>query len=519
MIIQPKQTAKRQVSRTASIQAPTGGLNARDAIANMKETDAVIMTNWFPSTASVDIRNGYQSHATGITGSVETLMPYSYGATEELFAVVNGDIFDVTSAGAVGAAVVSGLGNSRFQYVLMGTAGGNFLLAVNGVDDLQYYDGTTWSTINGVGTPSILGVASADIIGINVFKNRVWLIEKDTLKAWYLPVSAIGGTANALDFSGIFKLGGYLMAMTNWTIDNAAGIDDYAAFISSEGEVAIYQGTDPSNASTWALKGTFRIGRPIGRRCAIKAGADVLILTTDGAFPLSKALLTDRSQMQAAVTDKITNLITSDIAQYSSNFGWQPIIHPTGNKMIINVPSVEDSLSHQYVMNTITGAWCKFEGWNAFCWELSGDKLYFGGENGVFEADTDTDDNGSDIFSDVQQAFSNYGDNTAQKHFKMVRPIFVSEADVTPSLVMNVDYGTREPLGSPSYSSASGGSSVWDVAPWDTSDWESGDIIVKKWQSVTGIGYSGGVRIKTASSGLKIRWQSTDVVYERGGVL
>ena len=85
MIIQPKQTAKRQVSRTASIQAPTGGLNARDTIANMKETDAVIMTNWFPSTASVDIRNGYQSHATGITGSVETLMPYSYGATEELF--------------------------------------------------------------------------------------------------------------------------------------------------------------------------------------------------------------------------------------------------------------------------------------------------------------------------------------------------------------------------------------------------------------------------------------------------
>ena len=166
--------------------------------------------------------------------------------------------------------------------------------------------------------PLFLGVASADIIGINVFKNRVWLIEKH-IKAWYLPVSAIGGTANALDFLAYLN-GGYLMAMTNWTIDNAAGIDDYAAFISSEGEVAIYQGTDPSNASTWALKELFRIGRPIGRRCAIKAGADVLILTTDGAFPLSKALLTDRSQMQAAVTDKITNLITSDIAQYSSNF-------------------------------------------------------------------------------------------------------------------------------------------------------------------------------------------------------
>ena len=66
-----------------------------------------------------------------------------------------------------------------------------------------------------------------------------------------------------------------------------------------------------------------------------------------------------------------------------------------------------------------------------FYWELSGDKLYFGGENGVLKLILTQMTNGSDIFSDVQQAFSNYGDNTAQKHFKMVRPIFVSEADVT----------------------------------------------------------------------------------------
>lgn len=517
MIVATPRTSTRQVSRTASIQAPTGGLNARDAIADMSEKEAVTMTNWFPATASVDIRNGYQSHATGIVGAVETLMSYNYGSTGELWSVVDGDIIEVTTAGAVGAPAVTGLTNSRFESILMGTAGGNYLMAVNGADKIHLYDGTTWTPIDGASTPAITGVTTSTIAHINNFKNRVWLIQKDTLKAWYLPVSSIGGAANVLDFSGIFKLGGYLMCMTNWTIDNAAGIDDYAAFITSEGEVAIYQGTDPSSATTWALKGTFRIGRPIGRRCAIKAGADVLILTTDGAFPLSKALLTDRSQLQVAVTDKITNLITSDIQQYSQNFGWQPIIHPTGNKMIINVPTTEGSMSYQYVMNTITGAWCKFTGWNAFCWELLEDKLYFGGTNGVFEADTISDDNGSDIQSDCQQAFSYFGQNTAQKHFKMVRPIFLADADVTPALVMNVDFGTREPAGSPSYSSAGG--SVWDVAPWNTSDWQTGSIIIKKWQSVSGIGYSGGIRIKTSSSGVKIRWQSTDFVYERGGVL
>jgi hypothetical protein len=32
-----------RVSRTASIQAPTGGLNAKDPVANMDETEAVTM--------------------------------------------------------------------------------------------------------------------------------------------------------------------------------------------------------------------------------------------------------------------------------------------------------------------------------------------------------------------------------------------------------------------------------------------------------------------------------------------
>jgi len=515
MIVKPRKASGRPVSSTASMPAPTGGLNGRDAIANMKESEAPIMTNWFPSTSSVDVRKGYATHATGLTGAVDTLMSYNTGTTQELWAIANGEIVEVTAAGAVGAAAVTGLANSRFQHITMGTAGGYFLLAVNGQDKMQVYTGSAWYE-DGT-TTTVTGVDTADCIHINNFKNRVWLIEKDTLKAWYLPVSSIGGAANALDLSGLFKQGGYLMAMVNWTIDNAAGIDDYAAFITSEGEVALYQGTDPSSANTWALKGTFRIGRPIGRRCAIKAGADVLLLTTDGAFPLSKSLLTDRSQLQEAVTDKISNLITAAIRSYETNFGWQPILYPTGSKLILNIPTTESANSYQFVMNTITGAWCTFTGWNAFCWEVLGDTLYFGGSGKVYTADTGTDDDGDDIETDVQQAFSYFGSKGQMKHFKMVRPIFLAEGDVTPAVLMNVDYETRIPQYGPAYSGSAG--SEWDIAPWDTSDWGSGDNILKKWQSVSGVGYSGGVRVKTSTQGLNVRWQSTDIVFERGGVL
>lgn len=504
----------RRVSQTSSLQAPTGGLNAKDPIAAMKETEAVTLDNWFPTPSSVDIRNGMVEHVTGM-GAVETLALYNDGINPELFAVSGGSIYDVTTAGTVGAAVVTGLTNSRFQSLNMGTAGGFFLMMVNGSDKLQYYDGTVWTEDGG--TYTITGVNTEDCIHINNFKNRVWLIEKESFNAWYLPVSSIGGAANNLDLSGLFKLGGYLMAMANWTIDNASGVDDYAAFITSEGEVALYRGTDPSSANTWALVGTFRMGRPIGRRCFSKAGADVLVITTDGAFPLSKALLTDRSQLNLAATDKISTLFNRDIQSYGTLYGWQPIIHPFGQKLIINVPTTEGTESRQYVMNTTNGSWTRFLGWNAICFEVLGDNIYYGGSDGVYQADVGSSDNGSEITCVAQQAFSYFGNKTGIKKWSMARCIFTSNGTINPAILLNVDFAENRTSVAPSYTGVSG--STWDVAPWDTSDWARGDNIIKKWQTVTGVGYSGGIRVVTQTKDLTCKWNSTDFIYEYGGTI
>lgn len=509
--------ARRQVASQTSIPAPIGGLNARDALANMKETDAVVMENWFPGTTSVDIRNGYEAYATGIGEPTETLLVYNGAVSSEMFAVADGDIFDVSASGAVGAAVVTGLTNSRFEYVNVATAGGFFMLAVNGEDKLQGYDGTNWWE-DGDTTHDITGVDTATISHINVFKSRVWLIEKNTLSAWYLSAASIAGAATEFPLYGVLRMGGYLVAMMNWTIDNAAGVDDYAAFVTSQGEVAIYKGTDPASSSTFALVGTFVVGKPIGKRCFIKVGSDVLLLTEDGAFPLSRYLLTDRSQSNNAITDKIADLINRDIQSYRTAFGWQPILYPNGNKIVINVPTVETQTSHQYVMNTNTQAWCKFTGWNGFCWAVYENALYFGGADGVYEADTGNSDNGTDIRTDVQQAYSYFRAMGKTKHFKMVRPVFLANGRLSPSVSMSVDYIESMPSGSPSYEVNDGGA-VWDVATWDETAWESGDITIARWLTVSGHGHSGSLRIMTATNGINCKWQATDYVYEVGGVL
>ena len=507
-------TRKKRVSRQTSVPAPTGGLNAKDPLAEMRENEAVIMDNYFPMPSSVKNRNGSRSHATGITGTVETICVYNDGEDKSLFAVASGNIYNATTPGPVGVADVAGLTNSRFQYINFGTAGGYTLMLVNGEDKMQLYDKATGWREDG-DTTTVTGFDTADAIHINNFKNRVWFIERDSMNAWYLPVSSIGGAANNIDLSGIFKMGGYLMAMGNWTIDNAAGVDDYAVFITSEGEVALYRGTDPTSASTWALVGTFRMGRPLGRRCMCKAGADVLVITTDGAFPLSKALLTDRSQTNLAATDKISTLINADTRTYFNNFGWQPIIYPEGNKLIINVPQVENLNSIQYVMNTQHGAWCRFTGWNASCLEVMDNNLFYGTNGAVIQCDVGTDDLGGSITGYIQQAFNFFGAKGMQKIFKMARPIFQSDSYVFPTVRINVDFDATQR--SSLQNQIVGNGAEWDLAEWDEAEWVLGDVISKDWQSITGLGIAAGLNISTDMVGAETRWISTDIIYEVGG--
>lgn len=81
-----------------SIPSPTGGWNARDALSDMPPEDAVSLENFFPTTTSVNLRNGYTNFATGFGSQVETVMGYNGGATQKLFGVTAaGSIFDATA--------------------------------------------------------------------------------------------------------------------------------------------------------------------------------------------------------------------------------------------------------------------------------------------------------------------------------------------------------------------------------------------------------------------------------------
>ena len=506
---------RQQAAQTVTVAAPIGGWNARDALGAMDPLDAVTLQNFWPGTNSVILRNGYTKHATGLPAEVQTLMAYSSGTSNKLFAVSDGKIYDATNSGAVGAAAVSGLTNSKFQYVNITTPAASYLMAVNGADKLRTFDGTNWHT-DGDGSPyDITNIDTATVSNITLFKNRIWLTTNNTLKVWYLPVNSIGGAAVALDMTSIFQLGGYIMAGMTWTLDAGYGVDDYLVFITSNGEALVWRLTDPTTPTGISQIGLYKVGAPIGRRCYTKFGGDLLVITQDGVVPMSGALQSSRLDPRVSITNKIQYAMSAAISTYGANFGWQLLYYPKENQLILNVPIGEGS-QQQYVMNNITKSWCNFTGWYANCWELHIDDPYFGGDGYVGLAWNGNTDDTADIAGFGLQSFQSYG-TALQKQCKMIR--YHIQSNGSPALFgnVNVDYNLADESAQLNFSTISYG--TWDAGIWDTTLWGSGIVPIADWQGATSIGYTFAPLIKTATQGIQLQWVATDLVFEGGGVL
>lgn len=520
-LLQPlrrKATASSKAVGTSSLQAPTGGWNAKDPLANMRPDQAILLDNWFPRTTDVILREGASDHVTGFNSPVRSLMPFNGYASQALFACTDGGIFDATSAGVVGAAVAA-CNNGVFSYTNFNTLGGNYLIAVNGVDDMKRYDGAAWSDVNALSVPAITGVATAEINAITVFKRRIWMLQKDTMSAWYLGTDQIAGAAVEFPVGQLCKLGGSLAAIGSWTIDGGDGADDHLVLVTTRGEILVYRGTDPASATTFALVGVYFIGVPIGgQRALAKYGGDLLLMVESGLYPLSRALQSATVTRQVALSSNIQQPISDAATVYADFSGWQVSVLPQVNALQINVPTIEQTTSVQFVMNSITGAWCRFTGWNAMCFETFQDNIYYGGTDKVALCWSGQNDFGANIVGDARQAFNYFGARGQQKHIKLIRPILLVTGPYTYSINIDADFEDLNSYATlPSVSSVY---AVWDTSLWDTGVWAPDLEVKREWQTVfSRPGFALSARLRVAANSASVSWVSTDYVIEKGGIL
>lgn len=487
MIRQALRTNKQRIQRATSrsIPAPTGGWNAVDPLANMKPEYAVILDNWIPRAGYVELRRGDRAWCTDAPAPVESIMIYRGDPTggDQIYAVSDDDVYDASVMDTTFTApVYTGLSNSRVQYLNFSNSGGAFLICVNGEDTPFHWDNSAWSTLIISGSSGSITLDPDTLIDVTMHKRRLFFVEAESLRVWYLATDAIQGPANLLDLGPVFQEGGVIAEIGSWSLDGGQGQDDYLVIMTTQGECAIYQGTDPDDPLYWSIVGDFHIGEPLGRRSLLQFGSDLLALTQGGVIALSQALKLDRSQLDnVAITAKIQQAFQDATATYKDNFGWEAVTYDVGQLAIYNIPTEELVTSVQYVQNVQTGAWCRFTDLNAFCWGTTDTRIFYGGTDGLYQWDVGVTDHGNDLTCDLQVAFNTYGASGRVKHFTMVQPVLNATANVKPAIEMLVDFEDREPESVPT-TTISDRTDVLEIR--------------KDWTSVVGDGAWGSVRMQ-----------------------
>lgn len=500
-----------------TLSAPTGGLNGRDNFTDMDRKDAFLLDNWFPAGTSLITRGGSLSFSTGLPGPVESLETYTGGVGSKLLSFADGEIHDSTLGGVPVTPLATGRSSNQVTSAMFSNAGSQFLLIYSGADEPVSFDGTS---IDPLVITGLTGSQNLLFCGM-AFKGRMLLGQLGQLGFYYLAIGAIQGAASYFDLQQQSLKGGALLGMVAFSADSdGAGPQDYAVFVTTEGEYIMYAGTDPSNPATWSLVGRYFGPPPLGKKSWFKFRSDVYFLTEEGILSFSQIRQTGEGYAdQEYLTAKLGNLFTDEVNNRDTH-GWTGMIYPRANMLFVNVPQGGSVAGKyvQFVMNTNTNRWCRFTAMNAICWALIDGRAYFGTNDGkVVLADEGFTDNGEPVQAVCRQAWCSFDDGQgmgeADKHFHFAT--FAMQADAAPSIscALNVNYENAVP----EYATAlgSGAGAEWDIAEWDDAEWAGDAVTTNITVPVGKIGYVASLWMQATSVAARIRWYATRVTFER----
>lgn len=505
----------RVTARPHNFPVATGGWNAIDALDAMEKNEAETLINWFPATTYLRLRGGSTAHSdTGTAAAVTDLMVYSSGTADNLLAYSDGEFYDVTSDPSSSLGPPASPATQAWSWTNYATAAGQYLIMVGGAAEVVVYDGATIASA----TNTIGGVPATIVISaVCAFNQRLYFVEADTMKIWYLPVGQYQGALTEYDLGPLASEGGKIVAIQTWTRDNAsAGANEMFVAVTDQGEVFIFTGLYPGGV--WQIAARFTVGKPVaGPLCVTRMGPDLILMCEDGFQPLGQYLQLGQSQAQrVALSRKIGNAVTQAVQSFGAEDGWCATLFAALNMLVFNVPQ-GGGIYYQYVVNTLTGAWCQYQGMNGQTWVSMNGALYFGAADGVvYQAESGTSDNGSDITAEYRGAYQYIGGEGLIKRVTMARPVFQTTGPLTVSFGVDVDFNNTS-LTAPVSSIASG--ALWGSGVWGVSTWGSGLTLQNQWITAGALGYAMAPHFMLQTGTIQCRLMNIGMLVERGAFL
>jgi hypothetical protein len=557
-----------QQTQSAWFPAPTGGINRTDSIGALPPTEAILMNNMTSSSNGITVRPGYTNHVTQIGDSIDTEVRTLHAFNDvsrdksqprdRLFAFTDQGIYDVTNAqsnpplmniydGVGGATILSngwpvkGGDAGWCSCINFTTAaqqnGKHYLIACDIINGYHVYDpdgggagiGRWYKVTQGNSGQTIEGIDPTKFSHVCSWKGRLIFSETDASRAWYLTPGTITGTGAskpvAIDMGSRFVFGGFLKGCFSWTYDGGAGIDDFLVAISSSGDVVVWQGISPTDAS-FQIKGVWYVGSvPRGRRIADDYGGDLLILGSLGLVPISALVQGGREGDSKYLTYKVQDLVRRLFREQGNKWGWNICSVPTFGGYVIITPRLLDGTDVNLYYSFTTQAWSTVTKIPAFDFFEFRNIQYFSTYDGrvcILGGGVDTNQDGPGVFSEdpvgwqMLSGFQSFEAPANWKAAQLIRPVFLATRLPTYNVAARYDFDIALPdvVDPPPLV----GGALWDLALWDIGLWGGGYITEQPTIGTVGMGRWVAVALSGRSS-VQTNLLGFNVLFKPGGML
>lgn len=467
---------------------------------------------WYPITSSNLYQLAYDNETANFTAGA-TLTGGTSGATATIVAVQDN--------GSNGILILSNLSHGPFQNneALTDSLGGAG--QANGTE-FQIFNGVTFED----GAGPVPSMTTADLSYVWSYKYRLFFIEPESMNVWYAALDQVGGVLKAFPMGGIFPLGGSLLFGASWSLDSGAdgGLSAQCIMVTTEGEVAVFQGMDPSVANDWSLVGVYRIGKPLGPDAWHRAGGDIVINTDIGHVPLSQAINRDLAALSPASVSYPIETAWNEYVAQRRFADWHCVVWPERQMILIALPTGDGQQPVMLVANARTGRWAEFTGWNGKCLVTFQGRLLFGSTEGkVIEAYVTGLDQGAPYTALYVPLFDDFGDPTAIKVPTQARAVLRSNSPINDDVSMQYDFNIALPP--PPAAQIMTAGSVWGLGKWGPggSKWGAGLVktVQQIWRSVGGFGFAMAPALQFTSGSiapLAAEIIRIDVLYDEGDV-